>query len=149
MRLILKEQSDLGLHCLHMPFVRYLRKCMGLTKAGRSSGRVVISCGSNSRILLYWNMVFIVIFNSKYLRKWSKFLENSTIFIRDKHSVLVIHFYNPKHNSGGVLWFHIGCPCVCPSVSCTSIAPSLFCFRMTIWIYINGFSWNLVCALIL
>ena len=25
-------------------------------------------------------------------------------------------FYTPPHNSGGVLWFHVGRPCVCPSV---------------------------------
>ena len=27
-----------------------------------------------------------------------------------------IYFYTPPHNSGGVLWFHVGCPCVCLSV---------------------------------
>ena len=26
------------------------------------------------------------------------------------------HFYTPPHNSGGVLWFHVGCQCVRPSV---------------------------------
>ena len=25
-------------------------------------------------------------------------------------------FYTPSHNSGGVLWFHVGRQCVCPSV---------------------------------
>ena len=25
-------------------------------------------------------------------------------------------FYTQPHNSGGVLWFHVGHPCVCPSV---------------------------------
>ena len=25
-------------------------------------------------------------------------------------------FYSPPHNSGRVLWFHIGCPCLCLSV---------------------------------
>ena len=24
--------------------------------------------------------------------------------------------YNPIHDSGGVLWVHVGRPCVCPSV---------------------------------
>ena len=24
-------------------------------------------------------------------------------------------FYTPPHDSGGVLWFHVGRPCVCPS----------------------------------
>ena len=27
-----------------------------------------------------------------------------------------LHFYTPPYNSGGVLWFHVGCPCVRPSV---------------------------------
>ena len=30
-------------------------------------------------------------------------------------------FYTPPHNSGGVLWFHIGHPCVRPSVSRPSV----------------------------
>ena len=25
-------------------------------------------------------------------------------------------FYTPPHNSGRVLWFHVGRPCVCPSI---------------------------------
>ena len=28
----------------------------------------------------------------------------------------VYHFFTMPHNSGRVLWYHIGCPCVCPSV---------------------------------
>ena len=48
-------------------------------------------------------------------------------------------FYTPPHDSGGVLWFHAGRPCVRPSV---------FSFRMITWVNINGFSPNLVCALI-
>ena len=27
-----------------------------------------------------------------------------------------MYFYTPPHNSGGILWFHVGRPCVCPSV---------------------------------
>ena len=40
---------------------------------------------------------------------------------------------------------------VCVSVhpSNTSVRPSVFCFRMITWVNINGFSPNLVCALIL
>ena len=41
---------NLGLHCLHMPFVRKLRKHTGLTKAGRNSRVVVFSNGRNSEI---------------------------------------------------------------------------------------------------
>ena len=33
-----------------------------------------------------------------------------------KVSKLWSNFYTPPHNSGGVLRFHVGCPCVCPSV---------------------------------
>ena len=25
------------------------------------------------------------------------------------------YFHTLRHDSGGVLWFHVGCPCVCPS----------------------------------
>ena len=49
-RLLLKEQSDLGLHCLHKP--RNLGKYKGLTKAGCNSGVVLISSGSNSVMVL-------------------------------------------------------------------------------------------------
>ena len=34
---------------------------------------------------------------------------------------LCIDFYTPPHNSGGVLWFYIGRPCVCPSVRRPSV----------------------------
>ena len=53
------------------------------------------------------------------------------------------------HNSGGVLWFHVGRPCVRPSVHPSVIRPSVFRFQMITWVNINGFSPNLVCALIL
>ena len=36
-------------------------------------------------------------------------------------------FYTPPHDSGRVLWFHVGRPYVCPSVSRTSVHPSI-CF---------------------
>ena len=57
-----------------------------------------------------------------------------------------IAFYTPPHNSGGVLWFHVGRLWVRPSVV---RHPSVFRFRMITWVNINGFSPNLVCALIL
>ena len=59
------------------------------------------------------------------------------------------HFYTPPHNSGGVLWFHVGHPCVHPSVVRPSVCPSVFRFQMITWVNINRFSPNLVCALIL
>ena len=58
--------------------------------------------------------------------------------------------YTPSHDSCGVLWFHVGRPCVCPSVVRRSVVrPSVFCFRMITGVNVNGFSPNLVCALIL
>ena len=57
--------------------------------------------------------------------------------------------YTLPYNNGGVLWFHIVClcvsPCVCPSICCTSVHP-YFLFQT---ITINGFSPNLIYALIL
>ena len=37
----------------------------------------------------------------------------------------IYHFYTPPHNSGGVLWFHVGHPCVCPSIYQSGILPSV------------------------
>ena len=37
--------------------------------------------------------------------------------------ILMGHFYTPPHNSGGVLWFHVGRPWVRPSVVRPSIRP--------------------------
>ena len=56
----------------------------------------------------------------------------------------IMYFYTPPHNSGGVLWFHFGRPCVYPSVVCL-----YFPFWRIIWVNTSGFSANLVCALIL
>ena len=42
----------------------------------------------------------------------------------------IFPFYTQPHDSGGVLWFHVGRLCVHPSISHTSIRPSIFCFRM-------------------
>ena len=67
-------------------------------------------------------------------------------------------FYTPPYNSGGVLWYHVGCLCVrssfcpsvLPSVCCPSVVHlSVFCFRMITRVNFNGFSPNLMCALIL
>ena len=62
--------------------------------------------------------------------------------------ILFLYYTLPLY-SGGVLWFHIGRPCVRPSVCPSVVGPSVFCFRMITWVNINGFSPNLVCALIL
>ena len=61
-------------------------------------------------------------------------------------------FYIQSHRSGGVLWFHVGRPCVRPSVCRTPVRPSVrpyFCIRMITSVNVDGFSPNLVCALIL
>ena len=48
---------------------------------------------------------------------------NSTV--RTSPIIYHIYFYTPPHNRGGVLWFHVGRPCVCPSV-CPSVSrPSI------------------------
>ena len=57
------------------------------------------------------------------------------------------YFYTSSHISGVVLWYHIGCPSVCPSVH-ASISPYI-CFQMITWEKVKWFSPNLVCALVL
>ena len=51
-------------------------------------------------------------------------------------------------DSGGVLWYYIGCPCVCLSIHLSDVS-TYFCFHMITWVNVSGFSPNLVCALIL
>ena len=61
--------------------------------------------------------------------------------------------YTQSHDSGGVLWFHFGHPCVCLSIHQSINSMSI---HLSICISfpdenlnnINGFSPNLVCALI-
>ena len=62
-----------------------------------------------------------------------------------------IYFYTQPHDSGEVLWYHIGClvcPSICLSVCHTSVGPC-FRFQTITWVNVNGFSPNSVCALIL
>ena len=54
-------------------------------------------------------------------------------------------FYT-HHYRGRVLWFHVGRPCVCPSVVRPSVSVR---FQMITCVNVSGFSPNLVCALIL
>ena len=42
-------------------------------------------------------------------------------FLLSEVYLSVNRFYTLPHNSGGVLWFHIGRPCVCPSVHRLSV----------------------------
>ena len=58
----------------------------------------------------------------------------------DNRSFYVCVSLYPPHSSGRVLWFHIGRPWV---------SASIFCFQIITWVNINGFSPNLLCALIL
>ena len=48
-----------------------------------------------------------------------------------------------QHNRGRILWFRIRCQSICPA------GHLYFCFWMITWVNVNGFSPNLVCALIL
>ena len=57
-----------------------------------------------------------------------------------------ICFYSLLHDSGWVLWFHVERPCVCPP---TVYYMSIVSFPDDNAVNINGFSLNLVCALIL
>ena len=41
---------------------------------------------------------------------------------------MFFRFYTLSQDSGGVLWFHVGHPCVSPSVSRTSVCPCVFSF---------------------
>ena len=56
-------------------------------------------------------------------------------------------FYTLPHHNGGVFWFLIGRLCVCLSVICLLIH-LYFPFQMITSVNVNGFSPNLVCALI-
>ena len=53
---------------------------------------------------------------------WSGFSEG--ILAVNMVVLYLFTFYTLPHNSGGVLWFHVGCPCVRPSV----VRPSVFLF---------------------
>ena len=56
-----------------------------------------------------------------------------------------ILFYTPPQDSDGILWFHV---CVCPSVCLLYVHP-YFRLRTIAWVNVNGFSPNLLFALIL
>ena len=60
-----------------------------------------------------------------------------------------MEFYTLPHNSGRVLWFHVGRPFVRLPISPSYVRLSIFRFRMITWVNFSGFSPNLVCALIL
>ena len=105
--------------------------------------------------MLHLIRVCTVCFNYRKLRiKWNSLPQFRNIFQpRDSLPIsaasALIFCYTPPHSSGGVLWFHVGSPCVRTSIRLTSVCPSVFHFRMITWVNINGFSPNLVCALIL
>ena len=47
-------------------------------------------------------------------------------FCGESRKILIrINFYIPPHDSGGVLWFHVGWPCVCPSICQSYVCPSI------------------------
>ena len=63
-------------------------------------------------------------------------------------SFFSIILYTLPNDGGSILWYYIGHLCVCPSFPLSYIRP-YFGFRMITWVNVNGFSPNLVCALIL
>ena len=60
----------------------------------------------------------------QYTRRVDKNIYKSSNLSRAAFS-----FYTPPHISGGVLCFHVGRPCVCPSVRSTYVRPSALRFR--------------------
>ena len=63
--------------------------------------------------------------------------------------IVVRYYVTPPHDSGGVLWFHVGYLCVHPSVHQSVVHPSVhpyFHFQTITWVNINGFSPNLICC---
>ena len=67
----------------------------------------------------------------------------------DRHIDVQHETIIPHHDSGGVLWFHVGHLCVCPTV-CPSIHPSVhFLFPDDNLSKYQGFSRNLECHLII
>ena len=76
----------------------------------------------NIRFFLPENSQFWVVKFSVYLNR-HVFVMNSgadevvhfKLSMLEEHSLLDA-FYNLPYDSGGVLWFHVGCPCVCLSV---------------------------------
>ena len=69
--------------------------------------------------------------STKYMYK-NKYIK---YYFSHNNSRQHLDFYTPLQNSGGVLWFHVGHPCVCPSVypsiCCTSVSPSM-CITLVI-----------------
>ena len=56
--------------------------------------------------------------------------------------------YTPPHDSGWILWFHIGRPFNHPSFVPSSLCAYFYFWTIT-WVHINGFSPNFVSVLIL
>ena len=80
---------------------------------------------------------YCLIVSFKHYHDWS-FLYTCT------NLTLLVNFYTLPHDSGGVLWCHIGRPWVC----LLYVRFSFLDDKIT-WVNINRFSRNLVCALIL
>ena len=76
---------------------------------------------------------------SVILWKWPRSDPILIAYIRGVFRLKNVSFYTPPHDSGGVLWFHDGCPCVHLSVNRTTV----FHFWMTT--LENGFSPNGMC----
>ena len=93
-----------------------------------------------------WNVIYFI---SKKKKKKKIIVKISPAVMIDALRVKIfLHFYNPPCNSGGILWYHVGCLCVCLIIH-LSYVHLYFCLRTITWVNVNGFSTNLVCALIL
>ena len=66
--------------------------------------------------------IFVLCFIVKYrdfIVKLKQIISDNEIMTR--YSLFeTISYYTPPNDSGGVLWFHVGCPCVCLSI-CLSV----------------------------
>ena len=63
-----------------------------------------------------------------FILRYKRIMTMVIMVVHPPHSTnkYTVTFYNPPHDSDGVLWFHHGRPCVGPSVSRTSVRPVLF-----------------------
>ena len=95
-------------------------------------------------ISFYWCQLCYISICTCISIRWLLFLRSG--FLAGYQGVC--SFYTPPHDNGGVQWYHVGHPCVCPSICPSSMHP-YFHYQMITWVDISGFSPNVVYALIL
>ena len=83
---------------------------------------------------MFWCPLLMLLNNFRNLFIFCINIDIDEVLLLDKNKDLGLIFYShfpfytQPPDSGGVLSFHIGCPCVRPSVCRTSARPSLFLF---------------------